>query len=56
MTVHAQQKELSDIANRSTLLSRQMEKLLDENSKMHIGVDYENEKLINEPPMTEFGV
>ena len=33
-----------------------MEKLLDENSKMRIGVDYENEKSINEPPMTEFGV
>ena len=48
MTVHAQQKELSDIANRSTLLSRQMEKLLDDNSKMQLGVEYEREKLIND--------
>ena len=56
LTVQAQQNELSDIANRSTLLSRQMEKLLDENSKMQIGVDYENERLINEPPMTDFGI
>ena len=56
ITVQAQQRELSEMANRSTLLSRQMEKLLDENSKMQIGVDYENEKLINEPPITEFGI
>ena len=33
MTVQAQQRELSDIANKSNLLSCQMEKLLDDNNK-----------------------
>ena len=55
LSVVEQQRELSEIANKSTLLSRQMEKLLDERNKLQKGVDYENEKLINEPPMSTFG-
>ena len=42
LSVVEQQRELSEIANKSTLLSRQMEKLLDERNKLQKGVDYEN--------------
>ena len=40
LSVVDQQRELSEIANKSTLLSRQMEKLLDERNKLQKGVDY----------------
>ena len=49
-------KFLKCLCNSSTFTNKRQLPIDDENSKMRIGVDYENEKSINEPPMTEFGV
>ena len=57
-TVASQQDHLSQIANKSNLLTRQMERLLEEHLKMQEGTDYDyKEMLIHEPPMGQvFGV
>ena len=56
ISVAEQKRQLSQIANKSALVSRQMENVLSEHLKKQEGIDFDsNEKLINEPPITTFG-
>ena len=57
ISVAEQKRQLSQIANKSALVSRQMENVLSEHLKKQEGIDFDsNEKLINEPPITTFGI
>ena len=51
-SVATQQGQLSQIASKSNLSTRQMERMLEDHLKMQQGTDYDKkEVLINEPPM-----
>ena len=57
ISVAEQKRQLSQIANKSALVSRQMENVLSEHLKKQEGIDFDsNEKLINEPPIITFGI